>query len=267
MSTEPTPPIKRKSPDPPSKKKGGGGASLSPETIEYLRAWMMSPEHINHPYPTDEEKAKIMEDTGITSKQLTCWFSNNRKRFWKPKMEELGRREVVEAAMSNTLSPQIIEYLKSWMMSPEHIENPYPTEEEKAVIIAATGIEKKQLTCWFSNNRKRFWSPKMKKLRQQYGLSENDPLPAALLATAAAGSPVHPSDNTNLSNDVNHADIVNHDTLLGSAPAAESVAVLPLEDFSENFYAGIDATVNEIQSEEQPDNKRQKLPSDDVVAV
>ncbi|KAL7466767.1 hypothetical protein ACHAXS_007053 [Conticribra weissflogii] len=49
---------------------------------------MMSPEHISHPYPNEEEKAKILADTGINSKQLTTWFSNNRKRFWKPKMDQ-----------------------------------------------------------------------------------------------------------------------------------------------------------------------------------
>jgi len=40
---------------------------------------------------SEEEKDHILADTGITAKQLTCWFSNNRKRFWKPKMEEMGK--------------------------------------------------------------------------------------------------------------------------------------------------------------------------------
>lgn len=61
--------------------------SLPGETVEYLKAWMMSPEHIAHPYPTEAEKATIMADTGIEMKQLTNWFVNNRKRFWKPRVE------------------------------------------------------------------------------------------------------------------------------------------------------------------------------------
>ena len=61
--------------------------SLPAETVEYLKAWMMSPEHISHPYPTEQEKAKIMADTGIELKQLTNWFVNNRKRYWKPRVE------------------------------------------------------------------------------------------------------------------------------------------------------------------------------------
>jgi len=61
--------------------------SLPSETVEYLKAWMMSPEHIAHPYPTEQEKAQIMADTGIELKQLTNWFVNNRKRYWKPRVE------------------------------------------------------------------------------------------------------------------------------------------------------------------------------------
>lgn len=62
-------------------------SSLPVETVEYLKNWMMSPEHIAHPYPTDQEKSQIMADTGIELKQLTNWFVNNRKRYWKPRVE------------------------------------------------------------------------------------------------------------------------------------------------------------------------------------
>lgn len=75
----------------PSRPRSGRGqrksSSLPAETVEYLKAWMMSPEHIAHPYPTEQEKAQIMVDTGIELKQLTNWFVNNRKRYWKPRVE------------------------------------------------------------------------------------------------------------------------------------------------------------------------------------
>jgi Homeobox KN domain len=73
-----------KSSSPMNKRKS---TSLPSTTVEYLKAWMMSPAHIAHPYPTDQEKAKIMADTGIELKQLTNWFVNNRKRYWKPRVE------------------------------------------------------------------------------------------------------------------------------------------------------------------------------------
>lgn len=138
--------------------------------------------HVSTLYlPTDDDIAKIMQDTGINEKQVKCWFSNNRKRYWKVEMEKLGKHDIVENVMSGTLPPQTVAYLKAWVLSPAHFENPFPTEEEKTDIIAATGIEKKQLSCWFSNNRKRFWKPRMDAFRAQHGLSENDPIPAELL--------------------------------------------------------------------------------------
>ncbi|KAL9184066.1 hypothetical protein ACHAXT_002152 [Thalassiosira profunda] len=76
---------------PPSRAKKS--TALPPETVEYLKAWMMSPEHVAHPYPTEQEKADIMAETGIELKQLTNWFVNNRKRYWKPRVEaKLSKR-------------------------------------------------------------------------------------------------------------------------------------------------------------------------------
>jgi len=78
------------SPCNPTTKKSNGkrkSASLPGDTVEYLKSWMMSPEHIAHPYPTEQEKVDIMKDTNIELKQLTNWFVNNRKRYWKPRVE------------------------------------------------------------------------------------------------------------------------------------------------------------------------------------
>jgi hypothetical protein len=49
-----------------------------------LKDWLMSPEHFYNPYPTTEEKTDLIEKTGIEMKQLTNWFTNARKRIWKP---------------------------------------------------------------------------------------------------------------------------------------------------------------------------------------
>jgi hypothetical protein len=68
-----------------SKKK----TALSAHMVEYPKNWMMSPEHVDHPYPTEDEKLRIMSETGIVLKQLTNWFVNNRKRFWKPKVKDI----------------------------------------------------------------------------------------------------------------------------------------------------------------------------------
>lgn len=175
-----------------------------------------------------------------------------------------ARGDVVEAAMGNTLAPDVIDYLRAWMMSPEHVQNPYPTEEEKADIITATGIDKKQLTCWFSNNRKRYWKPMMDKLRAQYGLGKSDPLPPDVLATAAVYTPT--SDTIFDSGISNKADFDDNDLFSESAPAADPVTLLPLDDFARKFYSNL-AALEKVQPEEQPDSKYHKSSADDVVAV
>ena len=63
---------------------------------------MMSPEHVAHPYPTEQEKQEIMRDTGLQLKQLTNWFVNNRKRYWKPRVEEAQRLQKQGAASSSS---------------------------------------------------------------------------------------------------------------------------------------------------------------------
>ncbi|KAG9457876.1 hypothetical protein H6P81_002384 [Aristolochia fimbriata] len=40
--------------------------------------------HYRWPYPTDDEKAKLAETTGLDQKQINNWFINQRKRHWKP---------------------------------------------------------------------------------------------------------------------------------------------------------------------------------------
>ncbi|RDX95436.1 Homeobox protein knotted-1-like 1 [Mucuna pruriens] len=40
--------------------------------------------HHRWPYPTEEEKVKLSEMTGLDQKQINNWFINQRKRHWKP---------------------------------------------------------------------------------------------------------------------------------------------------------------------------------------
>ena len=35
-----------------------------------LRAWMMSPQHFAHPYPTKADEQELMAQTGLTRKQV-----------------------------------------------------------------------------------------------------------------------------------------------------------------------------------------------------
>ena len=56
--------------------------------VATLKAWLLSPEHFSHPYPTPQDQAMLMQKTGIDKKQLKNWFTNARRRIWKPMLKK-----------------------------------------------------------------------------------------------------------------------------------------------------------------------------------
>ncbi|GMR61461.1 hypothetical protein PMAYCL1PPCAC_31656, partial [Pristionchus mayeri] len=52
--------------------------NFTKETTEILTEWFN--EHINHPYPTDEEKNDLAFQCNISVQQITNWFGNRRVR-------------------------------------------------------------------------------------------------------------------------------------------------------------------------------------------
>lgn len=92
-------------------------------------------------------------------------------------------RRQVFGESSKRLPRRVTKVLKRWMMSPEHYENPYPDEANKRMLLEQTGITLKQLTTWFTNQRKRYWAPR----RKERG--EVVPLNFTSQVSATAGSP------------------------------------------------------------------------------
>jgi hypothetical protein len=101
-SLTPPPPSRTPSPPPPKRegesaaaaaarrKKGTRRGTLHPEAKNVLKAWMFSPEHFAHPYPSEEEKEELASEAGIEVKQLSNWFTNARKRLWQPVLRQSG---------------------------------------------------------------------------------------------------------------------------------------------------------------------------------
>eukprot|EP01096_Ripella_sp_DP13-Kostka_P001231 TRINITY_DN1148_c2_g1_i5.p1 TRINITY_DN1148_c2_g1~~TRINITY_DN1148_c2_g1_i5.p1 ORF type:complete len:589 (-),score=265.99 TRINITY_DN1148_c2_g1_i5:5-1771(-) len=53
---------------------------------------------------------------------------------------------------------EIISILKKWLAT--HWDNPYPSSEDKRILMAQTGLDKKQIINWFINARRRLVLPK-----------------------------------------------------------------------------------------------------------
>lgn len=66
--------------DAKSKKKQNSGrrSNLPKETVQVLNTWLLN--HLNNPYPTQQEKRELLIKTGLTKIQLSNWFINVRRR-------------------------------------------------------------------------------------------------------------------------------------------------------------------------------------------
>ncbi|KAI4677181.1 uncharacterized protein J4E88_006988 [Alternaria novae-zelandiae] len=59
-------------------KKGAAAARFPRAAVKVLKDWMLM--HIDHPYPTDEEKETLKQETGLSVGQISNWMANTRRR-------------------------------------------------------------------------------------------------------------------------------------------------------------------------------------------
>ena len=59
-------------------KKGASAARFPRPAVKVLKDWMI--QHIDHPYPTDEDKEFLKTQTGLTISQISNWMANTRRR-------------------------------------------------------------------------------------------------------------------------------------------------------------------------------------------
>jgi hypothetical protein len=91
--------------------KGGRAKSrreLPAGAVATLKAWLLSPEHFTHPYPTPQDQVMLMQKTGIDKKQLKNWFTNARRRIWKPMLKkQLEQGKLAAAAAGGVAVPGV----------------------------------------------------------------------------------------------------------------------------------------------------------------
>jgi hypothetical protein len=180
-------------------------ATLSKEACDVLRGWLF--DHIDYPYPSDEEKRQLAEKASLSMGQINNWFVNARVRIWKPMLESkdisqgseefiiheetppsFKRRELRESeegtaskkkksqddkkdggSARGSLPKKAIEDLKAWLF--DHFHHPYPTEEEKIEMAKANTLTLTQVNNWFINSRRRIWRPLMDSSKSGSALS------------------------------------------------------------------------------------------------
>ncbi|CAG2159991.1 unnamed protein product [Oppiella nova] len=67
-----------------------------------MRAWLF--QHLTHPYPSEDQKKQLAQDTGLTILQVNNWFINARRRIVQPMIDQSNRAVVDSKTESKTLS-------------------------------------------------------------------------------------------------------------------------------------------------------------------
>ena len=99
---------------------------LPPGAVAALKAWLLSPEHFSHPYPTPQDQAMLMQKTGIDKKQLKNWFTNARRRIWKPML-----KKQIESGQL-TANPGLMMTGGAPMVSSSAMDNPHSVQAVRA---------------------------------------------------------------------------------------------------------------------------------------
>ncbi|KVH90017.1 homeobox protein knotted-1-like 7 [Cynara cardunculus var. scolymus] len=64
---------------------------LPGDTTSVLKDWWQ--QHSKWPYPTEDDKVKLVEETGLQLKQINNWFINQRKRNWNTNSNSNSKRK------------------------------------------------------------------------------------------------------------------------------------------------------------------------------
>ncbi|XP_029414073.1 homeobox protein Meis3 isoform X4 [Nannospalax galili] len=69
-----------------------------------MRAWLF--QHLSHPYPSEEQKKQLAQDTGLTILQVNNWFINARRRIVQPMIDQSNRTGTRRAGQGASFNPE-----------------------------------------------------------------------------------------------------------------------------------------------------------------
>jgi homeobox protein homothorax len=88
--------------DDPTSKKNAKKRGIFPKVAtNILRAWLF--QHLTHPYPSEDQKKQLAQDTGLTILQVNNWFINARRRIVQPMIDQSNRAGKFRYRVHNVL--------------------------------------------------------------------------------------------------------------------------------------------------------------------
>ena len=108
--------------------------------------------NIDNPYPTEDQKEELVQQSGLKKKQIEDWLYSQRKKKGLTKSKKTANNALPSAATS---------VLDTWFNA--NIDNPYPTRDQKQELVQQSGLKKTQIEDWFVGQRKKNGLTKSKK--------------------------------------------------------------------------------------------------------
>ncbi|KAG9413960.1 hypothetical protein AC1031_013164 [Aphanomyces cochlioides] len=72
-----------------------------------LRDWLFDPHNQEHPYPSEQEKRRLSQESGLTIKQIGIWFRNARQRLCQPTSTKATINQEQATAFMNVVGLRI----------------------------------------------------------------------------------------------------------------------------------------------------------------
>jgi len=98
--------------------------------------------------------------------------------------------------------------LMAWLLSPENVGHPYPTPQDKIMLVRKTGIDKKQLNKWFVYTRRNTWKPMMKRRQEERGIQPTTGTDSDSVSVSAS----LPANSRNISGNKRRKEIMSGDS-------------------------------------------------------
>jgi hypothetical protein len=93
--------------------KGKRGKRLPPDAVRVLRSWFY--ENKDYPYPTDQQRKDLEQQTGLHKSQVFNWFVNARRR-------KLPKKDATRDINSESLDQKLLSPFERWQHSPPENE-------------------------------------------------------------------------------------------------------------------------------------------------
>ncbi|KAK4511120.1 uncharacterized protein ATC70_012331 [Mucor velutinosus] len=108
--------------------------NLPKEVTEYLKRWLIL--HKKHPYPTEREKQKLADETGLMVSQISNWFINARRRILQPLLESEHQDAINNDGSSSVANSNVLPKrsrtssateMSTQTLAPDTADTPEPT--------------------------------------------------------------------------------------------------------------------------------------------